>query len=133
MNIDILKYPTLPSLTFAGYRANNLVEHVVPKINGYLHDFIKHSYYGGITETYKPAGKNVKSYDVNSLYPSAMRDNYYPCGSPYLFTGAVDISTFRYLGFFRVRVTAPDNLKKPTLPFHAITDAGGRTIFPTGT
>jgi hypothetical protein len=30
---------------------------------------IKSSYYGGITEVYKPYGKNLYYYDVNSLYP----------------------------------------------------------------
>jgi hypothetical protein len=32
---------------------------------------IKQGYYGGITEVYKPFGKNLYYYDVNSLYPFA--------------------------------------------------------------
>jgi hypothetical protein len=32
---------------------------------------IKQSYFGGITEVYKPYGKNLYYYDVNSLYPLA--------------------------------------------------------------
>ena len=34
-----------------------------------IYNNIKKSYYGGITEVYKPYGKNLYYYDVNSLYP----------------------------------------------------------------
>jgi len=38
------------------------------------HD-IKQAYYGGITEVYKPYGRDLFYYDVNSLYPSvALKD-----------------------------------------------------------
>jgi len=30
---------------------------------------IKEGYFGGVTEVYKPYGKNLYYYDVNSLYP----------------------------------------------------------------
>ena len=33
-----------------------------------VYNDIKESYYGGITEVYKPHGKNLYYYDVNSLY-----------------------------------------------------------------
>lgn len=36
-----------------------------------VYNDIKKSYYGGITEVYKPYGKNLYYYDVNSLYPHA--------------------------------------------------------------
>jgi hypothetical protein len=36
-----------------------------------IYNNIKQSYYGGITEVYKPYGKNLFYYDVNSLYPYA--------------------------------------------------------------
>lgn len=34
-----------------------------------VYNDIKSSYYGGITEVYKPFGKDLYYYDVNSLYP----------------------------------------------------------------
>jgi hypothetical protein len=36
-----------------------------------VYNDIKKSYYGGITEVYKPYGENLYYYDVNSLYPYA--------------------------------------------------------------
>ena len=40
-----------------------------------IYNNIKQSYYGGITEVYKPYGKNLLYYDVNSLYPYAALNN----------------------------------------------------------
>jgi len=34
-----------------------------------MYNDIKKAYYGGKTEIYKPYGKNLYYYDVNSLYP----------------------------------------------------------------
>lgn len=42
----------------------------IPLINKKsIYNNLKNSYYGGITEVYKPYGKNLFYYDVNSLYP----------------------------------------------------------------
>ena len=42
----------------------------IPLINKKsVYNDIKKSYYGGVTEVYKPYGKNLYYYDVNSLYP----------------------------------------------------------------
>lgn len=42
----------------------------IPIINkSSIYKDIKQSYYGGITEVYKPYGENLYLYDVNSLYP----------------------------------------------------------------
>ena len=42
----------------------------IPLINKKsIYNDIKSSYYGGVTEVYKPHGKNLYYYDVNSLYP----------------------------------------------------------------
>ena len=132
LHIDSTKYPTLPSITFAGYRSSFLPEKTIPIIEGSVYQKIKNSYYGGITESYKPHGYNIYSYDVNSLYPFAMNNFYYPTGAPIVFTGEIDLSKFKYLGFFRVKVFSPDNIDKPTLPKRLNTGDGLRTIFPTG-
>ena len=42
----------------------------LPVINNQsVYSAIKQAYYGGIVEVYKPYGKNLFYYDVNSLYP----------------------------------------------------------------
>jgi hypothetical protein len=44
----------------------------IPLINKFeIFNFIKEGYYGGITEVYKPYGKNLTYIDINSLYPYA--------------------------------------------------------------
>jgi DNA polymerase elongation subunit (family B) len=57
----------------------------IPKILSKLHYTIKESYYGGITEVYKPYGKNIHSFDVNSLYPHSMKKYPMPVGKPEYF------------------------------------------------
>lgn len=49
------------------YYANNLP--LIDKRS--IYEDIKLSYYGGVTEVYKPYGEDLFYYDVNSLYPSA--------------------------------------------------------------
>jgi hypothetical protein len=58
-SIDILKYPTLPSLAFAIYRSNFLKTDNknisrIPLISGNIYNFIKQSYTGGSVDVYKP-------------------------------------------------------------------------------
>ena len=55
---------------------NNFYNNNIPLINKKsVYNNIRSSYYGGITEVYKPYGNNLYYYDVNSLYPfSALKD-----------------------------------------------------------
>lgn len=46
-----------------------LKESKIPVISQNMYNDIKKAYYGGLTEVYKPYGKNLYYYDVNSLYP----------------------------------------------------------------
>jgi len=41
----------------------------LPVIKSNMYKDIKEGYFGGVTEVYKPYGKNLYYYDVNSLYP----------------------------------------------------------------
>lgn len=43
--INILKYPTLPSLTFAIFRTIFMKDENIPLISGKLYEFIKEGYY----------------------------------------------------------------------------------------
>jgi hypothetical protein len=138
--IDCTKYPTIPSLAFAIFRKNYLVDDMIPNIKSKLHSIIKRSYFGGICELYKPSGVNIKSYDVNSLYPFAMKFFKMPSGIPKYVKGTIEnIKKFIEnstdeipFGFYNVKVKAPLNLDKPFLPTKLNTAAGTRTIFPLG-
>lgn len=131
--IDITKYPTLPSITFAAYKANFMESGKIPKILSKLHYTLKQSYFGGFTESYVPTGNNINSYDVNSLYPFSMRNNPMPVGKPKYFSGNIWSIDKNAFGFFKVKVFAPLDLNKPTLPFRIKTSEGGqRTIYPVG-
>ena len=83
--VNITKYPTIPSLAFAIFRVKYLIENQVPITTGKVYNFIKDSFTGGSTEMYKPSGSNIYCYDVNSLYPSVMKNNKFPCGMIYQF------------------------------------------------
>lgn len=49
---------------------NNYYNNNIRLINNkYIYNNLKKSYFGGITEVYKPYGKNLYYYDVNSIYP----------------------------------------------------------------
>ena len=133
LHIDITKYPTLPSIAFSGYRANFMKKDQIAKILSKTHYTIKQSYFGGITETYKGKGFNINSYDVNSLYPFAMLNNPMPIGEPTYFSGDISLTNKDPFGFFKVKVSAPLDLNKPTLPFRLETKNGIRTVFPVGT
>ena len=56
----------------------------IPNIRGEVYKFIKTSYTGGAVDIYKPYGKKVYRYDVNSLYPYIMANNPLPVGQPTL-------------------------------------------------
>lgn len=130
--IDIIKYPTLPSVAFAIYRSKFLSEDKIPLILSKLHFTLKESYYGGITDIYQPLGWNIHSYDVNSLYPSSMLKYPMPVGKPKFFSGNPFLLNKDPFGFFRVKVSSPLHLKVPILPTKVETKSGIRTICPVG-
>jgi hypothetical protein len=68
---------------------------------------IKQAYYGGITEVYKPYGKNLYYYDVNSLYPYvALQDMPgLECSKIQFFTDKQDLGNL--FGFFNCIVQSP--------------------------
>jgi hypothetical protein len=74
-----------------------------------VNEFCRLACIGGRTEIFKPLGKDLREYDANSLYPKAMRDNYYPVGKP---IGTRKLKR-KKLGIYHVKVFAPDNLHIP--------------------
>lgn len=72
----------------------------------HVNEYSKKAYFGGRTEIFKPfsrKGQRLFEYDVNSLYPYVMRENFFPIGR----------GSFTYcfergkLGIYEARVSAP--------------------------
>lgn len=87
----------------------------------------RNAYYGGRVEIFKMVGKDLKYYDVNSLYPYVMHKYSYPL---------IDCKNYQYtsdyikgrLGIYNISAIAPPNLHIPVLPFRLKT----KLIFPVG-
>lgn len=86
------------------------------------------SYYGGRTEVFtRGSVYNVKQYDINSLYPSVMLNEYpNPKTVVHKQQGSIDIIE-RYEGITFVKLFCPD-MKYPLLPYRV----DGKLLFPTG-
>jgi len=125
---NVLKYPTLPSLAFAIYRTKFMKNENIPLISGDLYNFIKEGYYGGPVDVYKPHGKNIYRYDVNSLYPSVMEPFDMPVGNPITFEGDITKVDPNAFGFFKVKVKTPKYLEHPIL----LKRVKDKTIAPLG-
>ena len=71
--LNIVDYPTLPSLSFAIYKSGYMKKDTIAQISGKVASDIRESYTGGAVDAYIPEGENVFCYDVNSLYPYVMK------------------------------------------------------------
>ncbi|MCO5560144.1 hypothetical protein L7F22_013751 [Adiantum nelumboides] len=92
--------------------------------------FIRQGYYGGHTDVYKPYGKGLFYYNVNSLYPYAMTKPM-PGGKP-VWRGSLKGRDLEHLfGFVEAKVTCPDSIEVPLLPYKD--PKSGTLLFPTGT
>jgi len=132
---NIHHYPTLPSLAFAIFRSKFMENENIPQLSGKISDDIRQSYTGGSVDMYIPKAKKgvkIKCYDVNSLYPTVMKNCLMPIGVPTFFQGdirAIDKDAF---GFFFCKIIAPDKIKHPIIQTHVKTNGGIRTIAPIG-
>lgn len=105
--VQTYKLKTLPSIalkTFLTKYYNNQIPLIT---NGTVESDIRQSYYGGITEVYKPYGENLYYYDVNSLYPYASLNDLPGLNAEYgIYTGE-DLSNL--FGFFKCHISAPNS------------------------
>jgi hypothetical protein len=112
-----------------------MAENSIPQISGKIADDIRQGYTGGSVDMYipkPPKGVKIKCLDVNSLYPSRMKDCLMPVGNAIYFEGdirAIDKDAF---GFFYCEIIAPDNIKHPIIQTRVKTKSGIRTISPIG-
>ena len=68
-DIQMTECLTISKLALSIYLKDYLDKSRIPVIRSNMFNDIKNAYFGGITEVYKPYGKNLYYYDVNSLYP----------------------------------------------------------------
>lgn len=97
---------------------------------------LRKSYTGGSVDVYKTFGKDLYTYDINSLYPSVMMVFPVPVGVIKFFDG--DITQIfpwsEIFGFLQVEITAPANLQHPIIQTKLQVGKNGlRTVAPLGT
>lgn len=129
--IDIESKITISSLALSIFRmkyydASNWPIHIPNKNED---SFIRHAYYGGHTDTYKPYGEDLYYYDINSLYPFAMKEFPMPGGVPVWHGNLEGLDLDSIFGFIEAYVVCPKTIKMPFLPYR---DKNNTLIFPTG-
>jgi DNA polymerase type B, organellar and viral len=138
-NIDISKYPTIPSLAFAIFRSRYLKENEIGLIpvNSKIYKNIRQSYTGGSTDMFipkNPEGVKIYAYDVNALYPFVMKEFAYPIGDPSYIEIPLERSdltlNLSLFGFFYSEIEAPNNLSHPIIQIHH--PINKRTVSPLG-
>jgi hypothetical protein len=133
---NVHHYPTLSGLAFAIFRSKFMAEENIPQLSGKIAKDIRAGYTGGSCDVFIPQSKpgfKIKCYDVNSLYPSQMKDCQMPIGTPTYFKGDIRLVNPDAFGFFYCEIIAPDEIKHPIIQTHVNTENGKRTISPIGT
>lgn len=140
--LNISSVSTLPSLAFKIYRAHFLPKTInLPVLVGEIYSAISQAYYGGHVDMFIPKMSDPENdlvfhYDVNGLYPNAMKSHCYPTNVFAHFYGDirqmkeyVDLFTNEnYVSFLKVRVTTPSGITNPILPYKK----DGTTIYGEG-
>ena len=130
-NIDIVDVLSTSTLSLKIFRKRFLKINI-PILKNLEDMFIRASYFGGATDFYKAIGKLLYYFDVNSLYPYAMKKPM-PLNliKKYTLEESSQIDLRSFFGFLKVKVTITknDKLVNPMLPCKY----QGKTIFPYGT
>src|SRR5438874_948760 len=131
--VNITSCSTISSLAFRIYKTNYLKSNdMIYQINGRTHKNMRNAYYGGRVDVFKPFGKNINCFDVNSLYPFSMLKPM-PIGKAIM---SNDENLDNYFGNVYAEITTPKDingrfidLKYPPLPYK---DEKGSLINPLG-
>lgn len=124
--IDICDVVSTANLSMKIYRAHFLHDEI-PLLTEFEEKFIRESYLGGATDYYKAKGENLRCYDVNSLYPSAMMNELpYKVIAKHNDLSGVNVKDFK--GFVLAKVTSPEYIRNPIVALKH----EGRTIYPLG-
>lgn len=82
--------------------------------NEYISEILEKWYYGGRVEIFKNQAKNIYYYDVNSLYPGVMKNNFYPIGEiERIYTDYYDPDK---LGLYEIEILSKTNFKVSPIP-----------------
>lgn len=123
--VDITSIWSASTLSFKIFR-QKFLDVDIPILSNKLDDIIRLSYIGGSTDYFYKYGENLKHYDVNSLYPKAM------CNPmPLEFLGesnGENVQLENVFGFAEARITTPDDIAIPLLPFKVENE----TLHPLG-
>lgn len=122
---------TTAATSMAVFRANYLNE-TWYKMDGWKNDFFREGYYGGRVEVFKKGfiEKPIWHYDVNSLYPYAMKSDKFahPNYLKYISGENIDIEKYlQYEGVAQCTVKTPE-IHIPILPYRR----ESKLLFPTG-
>jgi len=132
---DPIKSLSLPALAMRIWKTSFMPKDSVYQLTGQPQELITRSYTGGAVDVYIPKNKNneiLYDYDVNSLYPSVMKNNLMPVGKPVPFEGNIRDVEPGAFGFFFCEITTPDYLEHPILQRRIKTANGIRTIAGLG-
>lgn len=129
--VDIVSSMTLSSLSLKIFRTrfyNDIHSRIyIPNTNE--DTFIRRGYYGGHTDVYKPYGKDLYYYDINSLYPFIMQGYKLPGGKPVWHKNLSRVELDDVCGFVLAHVECPRTMDKPYLPYRTERNT---LIYPTG-
>lgn len=102
---------TLASLSLYLYR-RRFQKHLLFSPSSKVDKFISEAYAGGRVEVFRPGQhENISVYDVNSLYPSVMRNAHFPVGTP---VRAIKFHDDK-IGVYKVRFEQSDRTIPPLL------------------
>lgn len=126
--VDITSIYSTSSLSLKIFRANFLKDDIAI-LSNQTDKFVRKAYLGGSTDYYKEYAQNVHYYDVNSLYPFAMKMEL-PNKPINTYKDMSDIKLENFYGFALAEIHCPDNILIPVLPYKDPDTA--RTIHPKG-
>lgn len=146
----IEKYHTWPIIKRAGSASTiagqamrvlrTMMTEEVWSLNPRVDAFVRQAYFGGRTEIFKPlftGPGTLKCADVNSLYPTVMREPPKVGEIPQSYPIKFKKYTYEYdptaMGFFPAEVRVPDDMYVPPLGVAWNVDGHKKFIFPTGT
>jgi DNA polymerase type B, organellar and viral len=125
-SIDITSILSASSLSLKILR-QQFLKNDIPILTQTEDNYIRKGYYGGATDIYRCYVENAHYYDVNSLYPYAMK-NLMPFKIIKFHNNLSNIKLNDFFGYCLVKVTTPKDIEYPLLPFKH----DGKTIYPLG-
>nr|YP_007475385.1 DNA polymerase [Microbotryum lychnidis-dioicae]AGE14599.1 DNA polymerase [Microbotryum lychnidis-dioicae] len=123
--IRVYRTKFLPETDLDKSLVNGKIVSQFPLINSWLDTIIRKAYYGGSTDYFKLYGENLHYYDVNSLYPAAMK-----LGVPGQFqrTNTEIDSLENFYGYVEAKIVYNGD-EIPLLPYR---NFDGSLIYPKG-